>query len=87
MITFTGTIENPAQFRISTTTIDGRGRAFLYCVPCHEYAYNVSSRDGVSDRIADVFSDAALDVILASVATHECPPKVNEYARRKGITS
>lgn len=83
MITFTGTIPDPGKFRISTTSVDGRPQVFLECIPCRDYAYNVSSVHIRSLTIALCARAIALDVLLATAAIHECPAVVTDYINSK----
>lgn len=75
-----------SQFRISSTTVDGRGRSILVCIPCAYYGYNISSR-GICSRVGGLFDSLGFPAIIALAATHQCPGAVTEYMKSKGNES
>ena len=74
--------EPPAEgtFKVATTTVDGRPRAFLLCARCDWYRMHVSSHIG--GGVGELFPSRNLEDLRADAAAHRCPPEVRDAARR-----
>jgi hypothetical protein len=74
--------EPPAEgtFKVATTRVDGRPRAFLLCARCDWYSMYVSSHIG--GGVGEFFPSRNLGDLLTDAAGHRCPPEVRDAARR-----